>query len=870
MGLIRSAYAGGAPYTIDNSLIFNDDDSAYFSRTPSASNRKTWTYSTWVKRGSLGQEVLFGAGSTGTDYEFLRFESTGELRWARVISSALDADKKSNALYRDTAAWMHIVLSVDAANTTASLYVNGIEVSYAVDDNPSNIDASVNNAIVHYVGSGHSGVYQSFYDGYMAETHFIDGQALTPDDFGKVHPVTNQWVPKAYEGTYGTNGFYLNVENNILSETNTEATITAPFGGVASNVILNDAVYLTTNTTTGSGFTAVELDYGEIRQFQSIATRGIRFNNGTTSSGVLEISDDGVDWTVLQNLSLTSSFQNFIYDAHVSARYVRVRVTAFAINGYAQIDAMLLTGSAFGLDSSGNFNNFYQTGFSTTDQTTDTPTNNYCVFNYLDSFNSPTFSEGNTKINVTNAERYGYGTVPAITGKWVWEITYNSFVTTDAATYGIVKVDGDMTSGANYLYYTSNGEYWNGSSSSAYGASFTSGDRIRVEVNYDSGQIEFFKNNASQGVKSFTVGSAAWVPMTAHLSGSGSSIHTFETGAKGFVDTPTSGFVALSTQNLPEPEIKIPGNYFKALNYVGDGAASHAITGVGFQPDLTWIKNRDNAYSHPVCDAVRGAGEVLYTNNTNAEITATTVLSSFGSDGFTVGTSAGSNENLSNHISWNWKESALAGFDIVSYVGTAANKTVNHGLGVTPEMMIIKGRDDGVQGWAVWHNDFSATQVIDLHDTGAVRTSTSVWNSVLPNSAAFYIGNNSQVNIDAQNYIAYLFASVEGFSKFDSYTGNGSTDGPFINLGFRPAYLLIKRTDVANNWEIHDTARAPYNASDTVLQANSSNAEVVADRLDFVSNGFKIRTVSSDLNASGGTYIYAAFAEYPFKYANAR
>ena len=343
--------------------------------------------------------------------------------------------------------------------------------------------------------------------------------------------------------------------------------------------------------------------------------------------------------------------------------------------------------------------------------------------------------------------------------------------------------------------------------------------------------------------------------------------------------------------------------------YTGLYGTSDSYTGVGFQPDFTWLKHRDNpvAYSHQLYDSVRGATNYLISNTNAAENDGgapfTLGLKSFDSDGFTLGQTLTINASGVNHASWNWKAdntsgssntdgtitstvsaNPTAGFSIVSYTGNTAtdtNYTVGHGLSQTPDLLIIKNRDwaSSVGAWMTWHTSIG-NNTLRLNTTDATNSGdfTKFLNQQ-PNSTVFTVradtsvstANRYRTNGQVNNYIAYCFHSVEGYSKFGSYTGNGSTDGPFIYTGFRPSFVLTKKSSAASNWTITDNKRTdPYNVVDGVLVPDTTGTEQVLVWHDYLSNGFKIRYNYDGHNISGQTYIYMAFAESPFKYSNAR
>jgi hypothetical protein len=339
--------------------------------------------------------------------------------------------------------------------------------------------------------------------------------------------------------------------------------------------------------------------------------------------------------------------------------------------------------------------------------------------------------------------------------------------------------------------------------------------------------------------------------------------------------------VALNTQNLPEPSIKKPSAYMDVVTYTGDGAASGRNISTTTNPDLVWIKSRSiNTGNHFLFDSVRGATNVLGSNQTIAEYSNSDFA--LGTGQFTVGDNGGSddynpNKNAATYVAWCWDESATPGFDIVTYTGNATNRTIAHSLGVAPSMMILKNRNSAGNGWPVYHqsaNASPATGGLRLNLTDAFVTYSPYWNNTAPTSSVFTVGTDSQVNGNTHEMVAYLWSEVAGFSKFGSFTGNNSSDGPFAFCGFRPKYVLIKdSTNGSTGWLVFDASRDTYNVAGAFLDPSSSSAESGSGNLDFLSNGFKIRVNGSSapsLNQSGARLVFAAFAESPFKYALAR
>ena len=326
--------------------------------------------------------------------------------------------------------------------------------------------------------------------------------------------------------------------------------------------------------------------------------------------------------------------------------------------------------------------------------------------------------------------------------------------------------------------------------------------------------------------------------------------------------------------------------YFQAKTYTGDGSTP-SITFDGdtdMQPDLVWYKSRSNAYSHGLFDVLRGASEQLYSDSTTAEATYSGV-SSFDSDGFTLGTDAGGNENSATYVAWCWKAggsgsanttgatsstvsvNSTSKFSIVQWTGTGSTTTVGHSLGVVPDMFITKSTGTG--SWGVYHQGSASSPedgTLLLNGDGAWYDHTAYYNDTAPTSTVFTVNSDDAVN-KVGTMIAYCFSSVQGFSKFGSYTGNGDADGAFVYTGFRPAFVINKRTDNTSGWDIFDNKRSGYNVVNRLLGANVSDVESTTDKLDILSNGFKMRTDSGG-NYSDAEYVYIAFAESPLVNSN--
>ena len=309
-----------------------------------------------------------------------------------------------------------------------------------------------------------------------------------------------------------------------------------------------------------------------------------------------------------------------------------------------------------------------------------------------------------------------------------------------------------------------------------------------------------------------------------------------------------------------------PSAYFQTKLYTGTGS-SNAITGVGFQPDFCWIKNRGTATAARVFDSVRGATKVLYTSETDAEGTNAQSLKSFDSDGFTMGTHATLNASSNNIVSWNWKETATAGFDILTYEGTGSIQTEAHNLGVKPDMIIVKNIDssDPPFNWRVYHSSLGAGVALKLNATDAVSDDPGYWGDTEPTSSVFSIKDSGETNNNNQTYIAYLFAGKQGYSKFGSYTATQNADGTFIYTGMKSAFIMVKNTAAAKNWYIFNNKTLGFNQRNDYLDANTTDVEESGNNeIDILSNGFKLRSGGTGTNKSGDKYIYMAFAENPF------
>jgi len=744
-------------YRIERSLRFNSGDSAYLTRTFSGTPY-TYTLSWWVKRGALStSQIMFGSRQGASNPSWIQLQTDNTIQITLGVSSAV---LTTTRVFRDPSAWYHLVLSVTASGASY-FYVNGIQVgTWTSSATPYLFNSSYTNAIGRYGDSA-----SDYFDGYISEIHFVDGQKLTPSFFGETDAITGRWKAKAYSGTYGTNGFYLKFADNSNNTATTLGKDSSPNG----------------NNWTPNNFVV----------------------SPVTSAG---------------NDSLVDSPTNYGTDTRVGGE----------VRG------------------------------------------NYTTLNPLEAGGNGTFSNGN--LDVVAASSTGNppkSTIPFPSiGKWYWEATYTT--TNNSQGLGIIASTSKSRDTNSFIYAPNGTKIVNGSSSS-YGSSYTNGDIIGFSLDMDLGTLTCYKNNSSQG--NIATGlTGEWNAMIAGGGGLTASA-SFNFGQRPFAYTAPTGFKALCTQNLPQPTIQKPSKYMDALAYTGTGA-SNSISSLGFSPDLVWIKNRGTTTSHAIYDTTRGAQSQLSSDTTGDQVTSSSGLTSFDASGFTIGTSTLVNTSGTQYVAWGWDESVQAGLDIVSYTGNGASRTIAHNLGVAPKMIIVKARTTAGadQGWPVWHTSIANTTYLQLNSTAATATGADYWNSTSPTSSVFPIGTNAAVNTSADTYIAYLFAEVEGFSKFGIYTGNGLADGTFVFTGHRPKWVMIKRTDSATGagWFIHNTETSTFNLSTNYLRSEINNAETTLGQLDILSNGFKLRGTDVSWNGSGATYIFAAFAESPLKYARAR
>jgi hypothetical protein len=800
---------------LTNSLRFRSSASAYLNRTPaSATNRKTWTWSGWVKIGQIStfKTLLNCSDGSGSNEVIIGIQANDTLQVYSYIG-AYQLQLITTQLFRDPSAWYHIVVAVDTTQATSSnrckVYVNGNQVTaFGTSTYPSqNYDTYIN--IVQGHSIGRDAAVGRYLDGYLADVNFIDGQALEPYYFGN-NDANGVWKPILYKGTYGTNGFYLT---------------------------FSDTSALTTSSNVGLG-----KDFSGNANYW--ATNNISITAGTTYDAMLDVptntSATVANYAVMNPLQVASAT---LSNANLSM--------ARSATGYGE------TSSTFSPE--GNKGYFEITRSSTGDHLAGFILNSVApnIANY-------TASGCYWYQCDTGNVRYGTGgsTATLITG------------CTSAPTGSqIIMVAFDFTGSNRNVWFGLQGT-WGVNASSQTGVPSTGAfPHLTTTQLTDVCRLYFSSGDANTFSINF--------------------------GQRPFTYTAPSGFVALNTFNLPTPTILQGNKYMDATLWTGTGTTQVIVNQGQFKPDFVWIKSRSNTTNHTAYDSVRGfnaspGSPGLFPNLTDAEGSSTNTVSSANSNGFTIAGSSNSlNTNAYTFVGWQWQAgqgstssntsgsitsttsvSTTAGFSIVTYTGNGTSgATIGHGLGVAPKMIIVKSRSSAY-GWSTYHASLGATYLLKLNTTAAATNVgvTGYWNNTAPTSTVFSIGNDAEVNLNTATFVAYLWAEIAGFSKFGSYTGNGSTDGPFVYLGFRPKYVMVKPTSTTGSWQIEDTSRSPTNVMDQRLFAEDSAAETVNGNglIDYLSNGFKPRVNHPGNNGSGVTYIFMAFAENPFKNANAR
>lgn len=920
--LLLASAAGAAPsYQIERSLRFNSSDSGFLSRTFTTPTGNTqWTWAGWVKRSKTASvaDVLISANhSSGLDARFA-FTSTDTLNFYDVGPGG---ELVTTAVYRDFSAWMHICFVYDSPNATSTdrlrLYINGTRITSSnglgTCTYPSqNAASNINAAKLHHIGQ-FATVTGYYLNGLLADIHFIDSQALTPSSFGEFD-TNGVWQPKAYTGSYGTNGFHL-----PFSDNSTAAALGTDTSGngndwTTHNLFANDSGFfrdvnfaLGTNTQGATDFpgavmfdgsdntgwgagqtartneytltTAVAIPAGELWAFVFAGKTGVTVvvenaGGSIVSSPITNIG--AYHWLYLgsspgsiKKIRLVDTNPSYGGLAIYSFRVDSTRLVS--IDPGSIVDSLVDTPTSYGTDTGAGGE----------------VRGNYATLNPLDN-GGLTLANG----NLDSSEGAGsWKSTRAIigisSGKWYWEVTATSGSFLDI---GISKASEAQSAsnyvgiGANGWGYVYDGKKYNSGVGVTYGATYTSGDVIGVAFDADNGTLAFYKNNVSQGTAFTGLTAGPYFPAVSNYSSSWAC----NFGQRPFAFSAPLAFKALCTANLPTPTIEDGSTAMDVKLYTGNGS-TQTISGLNFSPDLVWIKGRSTAFSAAVLDTVRGASNRILTASTTAESPDSSSVNAFNSDGWTMGSDSYVNQGSATHVAWCWdagsstvtntqgsitsqvRANASAGFSIVKFTGVSSpsGETVGHGLNAPVQLYFLKGLSNSTDSWIVGGGSavgFSSRQFLRLNTTDSKGTTTA--NAVgVPNSSTVYVDVR---NYSGQETIAYCFAPVDGYSSFGSYTGNGSADGPFVYTDVLPRWVMIKRTDLTGNWTIIDTAREGYNVDNDPLYPNLSDAEGTTDLADILSNGFKLRTTDASVNASAGTYIYACFGANPFAYSRSR
>ena len=535
------------------------------------------------------------------------------------------------------------------------------------------------------------------------------------------------------------------------------------------------------------------------------------------------------------------------------------------------------TATTLGKDYSGQGNNWTPNNFSVAagtgdDSSEDTPTNNYCTLNSQSHRNLTAPTNGQLDLVIPNAavNHHGWGTFEVTSGKWYWECTY---VATSHSSGKLLFVGIGNHNDNSDVRAVRAGDGELVPNTGTIEAEWTTGDIVMVALDYDNSKWYLGKNgswflsgdpvNGTGYVHNNLTSTKPLSPKFYNATANGNQSISVNFGARGFTYTPPTGFKALCTKNLPTPTIKNGTDYFNTVLYTGNDGSQNID--VGFQPSAFWVKNRDSTYNHAWTNFVTNT--YLYPNLTDDEGAIGSAISQL-SNGFNLDTTSNVfNNNGDDYVAWAWKESATAGFDIVSFTPSSGTNTYSHGLGVKPDFIIFKSRESAAN-WDVYSSALTAEYKLYLNDDSA-KIDSGFMSDTEPTSSVFSFNPGNQ---DGNDHIAYCFSNVKGYLKAGSYTGNANANGPFVYTGFKPAMVFGKDASGADNWWIFDNKRNTSNVVKNRIFPSLNNVEgaVNADSLDFVSNGFKIRGSGNFMNENNNTFVYIAFAETPFKYATAR
>ena len=914
----QTATAGAAgTRTLQKSVRFNQVDSAGLYRNfSSAGNRRTWTFSCWIKKSGL-----YSANSYQTIFESgvakgsVQFDSIDNLRVYDGQSGGATVEADSINM-RDLSAWYHIVIKYDTTQSTATnrvvIYINGVDSTKKSATFPSqNYESAFSNNQNHYVGRGTSGNYLH---GYLADVYFIDGTAHDATDFGE-YDDNGVWQCKAFSGSFGSNGFHLfDFENE---------------SGVGNDASGNDNDFTVNNINASSGSTLSPSVYGN---FASGSLAGA-FDGSTASGDRIGVrpNGSGVSFTAqtvntkLRVYCGVESGQGTLYiNKTINTGEAPSRSSPSYVDVTSDLGTLPFTLTDVGFHGGGGGagadiyaievdNTVLVNTSFTGDVLFDVPTNgdssndtgaggevsgNYCTWNPLVKPYAGAFVFKNGNMEAHNAaSTYGVvmGTIPMSSGKWYWEVTVNGTPNNTYDYIGIVGADSGhayptlTTTMPNQLWYRAGGTKLNGSTSSSYGATYGDGDVIGVALDLDSSTktLTFYKNGTSQGTAfSGSLLDKTWVCAVGDYSNALTTTSwNANWGQRAFAHNAPSGYKALCTTNLTTPTIADGSAHFESKLYTGNGSTNAlTMSNSSMSPDWVWIHARSTTGDHEMFDIIRGANYVLESNSTNQSNSVSNTLTSFDSNGFTLGSSSLVNDNNVTYVAYAWdggssnatntsgsvnstvRANAAAGFSIVKWTGTGSAETVGHGLGAKPHF-IISHRISGSGQWPTYNAEIGATKYMYFNSTIEARTYQHFWNNTEPTSSVFSIGNDADVSLNGGTHIAYCFAPVAGYQAMGKYEASGNSDGQVVYTDFKPALVMIKRISVAESWVFYDTSRDTHNPTVTRAWAdlNYGDSTNTSHYIDILSNGFKVRSSGGLLGSSGHEYFYWAIAENPFQ-----
>ena len=813
--------------------------------------------------------------------------------------------------------WIHLAVSRDYSQTKTYYFIDG-QLVYTYTSN-INLTASNNGDTV----IGNAGTTSETYawTGFISNLHVVKGTALYTSNFtppsGPISSVANTKLlccqsnisPNAVSvspGSYSNGGTTWSSAGNFSGDVRSQSDAAGPqnmFNGLIGDENAPYAVcfapYSSNSTCTWTSpisFTGLS----SLRIYAALSgTNGKLTVNGTDySSLVTALGSGGAGWVTISQSSLTTI--TFGYTGGLNSA---TGIAAVEVNGTVLIDNF--NGKAIARAANAAATNFNP--FTANINTQRGKSSGYATLNPLNKLSNATLSNGNLSFITNNPNRTGVkGNVGVSTGKWYFEL-YKSTNNSGSIGFGTdassLTEDGYVGDGTSWGYLTS-GDKRNGGTSSSYGSSWTTGDTVSAALDLDNGQISFYKNGVNQGTAYTNVQTynTFLVPIVYTGNSTASSVDSVNFGQKPFKFPPPAGFQPLTLANTPRPTIVRPDQYVGIVTFTGNG--STLSVNVGFKPDFVWIKDRDTTYQHNLYDTVRGATKALESNGTDPEYTLSG-LTSFDPAGFTLGSNAGNNQSGSPNVAWCWKAggnsntfniddvgyatasaagltagtktptgasvNTKSGFSIIAFTGNQNAGTISHGLGRAPSFYIVRTRDSnsgGSNDWYCYHSALGASARIQLNSTAAQTTGSSQWNSTSPTSSVLSLGSGTWQET-GDRFIIYAWAEIPGFSKFGSYSGG--TNPTFVHCGFKPAYILIKG-NLTSNWVILDNQRDKYNTMTQKLYADTNTQENVsnpagdsssANNVDFVSNGFVLRSTNTWTNGSSYTYIYAAFAEAP-------